>query len=53
MYGISVGVSQIGTTPPGPVYALLSGLNAATIGVIAVAAVCLSERAVTDRFTDS
>jgi len=51
MYGISVGVSQIGTTLPGPVYALLSGLNATTIGVIAVAAVRLSERAITDRLT--
>ena len=51
MYGLSVGVSHIGTTLPGPVYALLSGLNAATVGIIALAAVRLSERSITDKLT--
>lgn len=51
MYGLSVGVSQIGSTLPSPVYALISGLNAATVGIIALAAVRLSERAITDKLT--
>lgn len=51
MYGLSIGVSNIGDTLPGPVYALLSGLNASTVGIIAVAAVQLSEKAITDKIT--
>jgi chromate transport protein ChrA len=51
MYGLSIGVSNIGDTLPGPAYALLSGLNASTVGIIAVAAVQLSEKAITDRMT--
>lgn len=51
MYGLSVGVSNIGDSLPRPVYALLSGLNAATVGIIALAAVQLSEKAITDRPT--
>ena len=51
MYGLSVGVSKIGSTLPSPVYALISGLNAATVGIIALAAVRLSERAITDKLT--
>jgi chromate transport protein ChrA len=51
MYGLSIGVSNVGDTLPGPVYALLSGLNAAAVGVIAVAAVQLSEKAITDEIT--
>ncbi len=51
MYGLSIGVSNIGTSLPRPVYALLSGLNASTVGIIALAAVQLSEKAITDRFT--
>ena len=51
MYGLSVGISKIGDSLPGPVYALLSGLNASTVGIIAVAAVQLSEKAITDRIT--
>ena len=51
MYGLSVGVSNIGDALPRPVYAVLSGLNAATVGIIALAAVQLSERAITDRLT--
>ncbi|KAL3420544.1 chromate transporter [Phlyctema vagabunda] len=51
MYGLSLGVSQIGDTLPGPVYALLSGLNAATVGIIALAAVQLAQKAITDKLT--
>ncbi|CAI0650993.1 unnamed protein product, partial [Colletotrichum noveboracense] len=51
MYALSIGVSSIGTSLPRAVYALLSGLNAATVGIIALAAVELSHKAVTDRLT--
>ncbi|KND90472.1 putative chromate transport protein [Tolypocladium ophioglossoides CBS 100239] len=51
MYGLSVGVSNIGTSLPRPVYALLSGLNASTVGIITLAAVQLSEKAITDKMT--
>ncbi|KAK5991201.1 putative chromate transport protein [Cladobotryum mycophilum] len=51
MIGLSIGVSKIGDTLPAPVYALLSGLNAATVGIIALAAVELSNKAVTDKPT--
>ncbi|KAH7308480.1 chromate transporter-domain-containing protein [Stachybotrys elegans] len=51
MYGLSVGIANIESTLPRPVYALLSGLNAATVGVIALAAVELSQKAITDQLT--
>lgn len=51
MYGLAVGIGRIGERLPDPVYALLSGLNAATVGIIALAAVQLSEKAITDRLT--
>lgn len=51
MFGLSVGVANIGETLPRPVYAVLSGLNAATVGIIALAAVQLSEKAITDKLT--
>lgn len=51
MYGLAVGVSNIGERLPRAVYALLSGLNAATVGLIAQAAVELSEKAITDKMT--
>ncbi|KAF4810260.1 hypothetical protein CGCSCA5_v010719 [Colletotrichum siamense] len=51
MYALSIGVSSIGTSLPRAVYALLSGLNAATVGIIALAAVELSHKAVTDKLT--
>ncbi len=51
MYGLSIGVSSINETLPSPVYALLSGLNSATVGVIALAAVELSNKAITDKLT--
>lgn len=51
MYGLSLGVHRLQETLPAPVYALLSGLNAATVGVIALAAVQLSRKAITDKLT--
>ncbi|KAI5459476.1 chromate transporter-domain-containing protein [Mariannaea sp. PMI_226] len=51
MYGLSIGVSNIGESLPRPVYALLSGLNAATVGIIILAAVQLSQKAITDTIT--
>jgi chromate transport protein ChrA len=51
MYVLSLGVSRIGDTLPPPVYALLSGLNAATVGIIALAAVQLADKAITDKLT--
>ncbi len=46
-----MGIARVGDTLPEPVYALLSGLNAATVGIIALAAVNLAGRAVTDKLT--
>jgi chromate transport protein ChrA len=51
MYGLSIGVSNIGEALPRVVYALLSGLNAATVGIIILAAVQLSQKAITDTIT--
>ncbi|XXH03495.1 hypothetical protein Hte_009900 [Hypoxylon texense] len=51
MYGLSVGISSIQGTLPRVVYAFLSGLNAATVGVIALAAVEMSTKAITDEFS--
>lgn len=39
MYALSIGVARISDVLPGPVYGLLSGLNASTVGIIALAAV--------------
>ncbi|KFY11552.1 hypothetical protein V492_04394 [Pseudogymnoascus sp. VKM F-4246] len=50
-YGLAIGVSKINNTLPAPAYALLSGLNAATVGIIALAAVQLSQKAITDKLT--
>lgn len=51
MYGLSLGVARVGETLPAPVYALLSGLNAATVGIIIFAAVQLAKKAITDKLT--
>ncbi|KAH6853905.1 chromate transporter-domain-containing protein [Chaetomium sp. MPI-CAGE-AT-0009] len=51
MFGLAVGISNVSETLPRPVYALLSGLNAATVGIIALAAVQLAQKAITDRLT--
>lgn len=50
-YGLAIGVGKINDTLPAPAYALLSGLNAATVGIIALAAVQLSQKAITDKLT--
>ncbi|KAI1741406.1 chromate transporter-domain-containing protein [Xylaria scruposa] len=51
MLGLSIGISNIGETLPRAVYALLSGLNASVVGIIALAAVQLSQKAITDKLT--
>jgi chromate transport protein ChrA len=51
MFGLSIGISNIDESLPRAVYAVLSGLNAATVGIIALAAVELSDKAVTDHLT--
>ncbi len=51
MYALSLGMLQVRSTIPAPVFALLSGLNAATVGIIALAAVRLAEKAITDKVT--
>jgi chromate transport protein ChrA len=48
MFGLSQGVARIESILPDPVYALLSGLNAATVGLIALAGLQLSTRTITD-----
>ncbi|KAJ5110276.1 chromate transporter-domain-containing protein [Penicillium argentinense] len=51
MYALSVGVGNLSRTLPEPVYALLSGLNAATVGIVAVSAVQLAEKAICDKIS--
>ncbi|KAL2129042.1 hypothetical protein VTI74DRAFT_8299 [Chaetomium olivicolor] len=51
MLALAIGISNIGETLPRAVYALLSGLNAATVGIIALAAVQLAQKAITDKLT--
>lgn len=51
MFALSIGVSNINENLPRQVYALLSGLNAATVGIIVLAAVELSRKAITDKMT--
>jgi chromate transport protein ChrA len=50
-FGLAVGIENVGEQLPAPVYALLSGLNSATVGIIALAAVQLSNKAITDTLT--
>jgi hypothetical protein len=51
MYALSVGIGNLSRTLPEPVYALLSGLNAATVGIVAVSAVQLAEKAIRDKIS--
>lgn len=51
MYALAAGVQRIDETLPLPVYALLSGSNAATVGLIALAAVQLAEKTIKDRIS--
>ncbi|KAM0715631.1 hypothetical protein Q7P37_009129 [Cladosporium fusiforme] len=50
-FGLALGINSVGEQLPLPVYALLSGLNSATVGIIALAAVQLSNKAITDTLT--
>ncbi|KAK7204771.1 chromate transport protein ChrA [Myxozyma melibiosi] len=51
MFILAVGIGQIGSSLPNPVYALLSGLNAAIVGVIFVAGLNVSARCITDKLS--
>lgn len=51
MYALSLGVQNMPERLPPIVYALLSGLNASTVGIIALAAVQLAEKAIKDKLT--
>jgi|TARA_R110002003_G_scaffold288_16_gene18490 chromate transport protein ChrA len=51
MYALSLGIQKIPDKLPSIVYALLSGMNASTVGIIALAAVQLAEKAIKDRIT--
>lgn len=51
MFGLCIGVSNVGETLPHAVYALLTGLNASVVGLIALAATQLSQKAITDGVT--
>ncbi|XPS71388.1 hypothetical protein M3J09_003577 [Ascochyta lentis] len=51
MYGLSLGVQRMPDRLPPIVYAFLSGMNASTVGIIALAAVQLAQKAIQDRLT--
>mgnify|MGYP002718662933 FL=1 len=51
MYALSLGVQSMSETLPEPAYALLSGLNASTVGIVALAAVQLAEKAIRDKIS--
>ncbi|KAH6620052.1 chromate ion transporter-like protein [Boeremia exigua] len=51
MYALSLGVQKMPDRLPPIVYALLSGMNASTVGIIALAAVQLAQKAIQDRLT--
>ncbi|KAK4935905.1 hypothetical protein LTR10_023117 [Elasticomyces elasticus] len=51
MYALSLGVQRIHDTLPPIAYAFLSGLNASTVGIVALAAVQLADKAIKDQLT--
>lgn len=51
MYALALGVQRINEVLPGPVYGLLTGMNASTVGIIALAAVQLANKAIKDKFS--
>ncbi|KAK5050969.1 hypothetical protein LTR84_003528 [Exophiala bonariae] len=51
MYALSLGVQRINEVLPSIAYAFLSGLNASTVGIVALAAVQLAEKAIKDNVT--
>ena len=50
-YTLAIGVTKINDNLPAPAYALLSGLDAAMVGIIALTSVQLSQKAITDKLT--
>ena len=50
-HGLALGIAEVNQRLPNPAYALLSGLNAGTVGIIALAAVQLSQKAITDKIS--
>jgi chromate transport protein ChrA len=51
MLGVALGIRNVQSQLPDLVYALLSGLNAATVGLIALGGVQLSERAINNQMS--
>ena len=51
MFALSIGVQRMNEVLPAAVYAVLSGLNASTVGIIALAAVQLAEKAIRDKLS--
>ena len=51
MYCLSLAVQNIKSILPLPVYALLSGMNASTVGIIMLAGVQLAENSIRDRLS--
>ena len=51
MYALSLGVQKMPDKLAPIIYALLSGMNASTVGIVALAAVQLAESAIKDRIT--
>ncbi|EJT98023.1 chromate ion transporter [Dacryopinax primogenitus] len=51
MYAFSLGVQRLAGILPLPVYGLLSGLNAATVGIISLAGTQLANKAITSQWT--
>jgi len=53
MFALALGISHVNDVLPEIAYAVLSGLNAATVGIVALAAVQLSSKAITDKVSRS
>jgi len=51
MLSVGLGIRHVETSLPDVVYALLSGLNSAIIGIIAFSGTKLAQRSVCDKFT--
>ncbi|KAF8468956.1 chromate transporter-domain-containing protein [Kalaharituber pfeilii] len=51
MFALALGIKNVDEKLPTAVYALLSGLNSATVGIVALAAVQLAEKAITDKLS--
>jgi len=51
MLSVGVGIRRVDSTLPEVVYALLSGLNSAIIGIIAFSGIRLAKRSICDKFT--